>query len=866
MFVFASIIAYGQNGNSNAIKFIPFENQLFGFDSYAVPEWRENYHFSVVDDSSEYNVPYKSVLAGYTDSVNIVLPKSIEYSKLSFVIEDSTYLLENIQRSRDTFTLVLPIMNSNYSLDVLIGDTLIGKLRVIVYPEHIINVVVVPIIHTDIDSDSLERYLNKVYQQSGLTISLDVQPYFKTTEFKDTILSNPSPDNDRFTNEMIEIRDEFFEEHPDDDKKAYYIFLTNGFVDQKQEGYSVRNKAVSFVKNGVDDLHRVIANQLGYGIGALEDTWIDNGPDKGTTDNLMDLDGINLTYAQWESIQLMHKIVSYYDDYENVRTNNGIIAYYLWEEDKNGNIILTAVGLKKSIRRPFKRNTYSLHLDIDNILFVHLFELFQYPICFLHILGFLILAFLSIFFRRRIYKRSKRVLKYRLLRWGTRFGLFVAFLFSFYGVFLLVNEGYYLFEVHQGELKHLNGMSTHDVALDIRDNQNIRRSQEKNMGSEILIKRGDSWLLEKRRRVLYFDLKTKSDGKLECRFSHDSDTLSLRTKGFKKHAKSHYFIYNYRDENGRLVQQKAYNHIGVEITGKLKLEDPAKRILLFVNGYRPTSLGQSFEENFHDIRTKGVEFNNSKNLIYSWDRYSYWRPWNEIDLKFEKRLNPSETFYADGHHSVATSNHRSLIDFTTLTTTYPSRCKNPNHHVCKKSEKGWGVLGLSREVNTVELHNLKSNKKGFELRFENGKIAGRNLLQIFNELPNKSKNDTLYIVAHSMGYAYTLGIIEKLRGKINFGGLYIIAPENASAGKINQREWKEVWQYGSDFEAHQLTAPCLLDGIAPQTKVGGLSPRQRAYIPEENYTKMGFFNSHFIGYYTWIFDLEKDESGYINQR
>jgi len=860
------MFSYGQNNGSNAVKFIPFENQLFGFDSYTESEWKDNYHFSIVEDSIEYEVAYKSVVSGYSDSINILLPNSVKYDSLSFSIGDSTYLLEHVQRSIDTVTIVLPIMSSNYSLDVLIDGTLVGKLRVIVYPEHTIDLVLVPIIHVKIDSDSLERYLNGVYEQSGLAISLEVRPYFKTTEFRDTILSNPSPDNDRFTDQMIEIRNEYFDENPGENKKPYYIFLTNGFVDQNQEGYSVRNKAVSFVKHDVDDLYRVIANQLGYGIGALEDSWADDGPDKGTTNNLMDIDGTHLSYSQWEAIQLMHKIVSYYDNYEDVRTNNGIIAYYLWEEDKNGNIILSAKGLKKSIRRPFKRNTYSLHLDIDNILFVQLFDVFEYPICSLHILSLFLFAFLSIYLRKKIYKKSARIKKYRLLRWGTRFGLFVLFLFAYSGVFMLINEGYYMFEVHHGELKHLKAMSPHDVAVKIRDNQNVRRSQEKKMGSEILIKKGDTWLLEKRRRVLFFNLKTTSEGKLECKFSNDSDTLTVRTKRYKKFAKSHYFVFNYLDKDGKFEEQKVFNHVGVEITDKLTLDDPAKRILLFVNGYRPTSLGNTFEENFEDVLNNGLEFTNSKNLIYSFDRYSYWRPWNEIDLRFEKRLNPSETYYADGHHSVATANHRSLIDFTALTSTYPKRCKNPKHHVCKRTEKGWGLLGLSREVNTVELHNVEPNKRGFKLRFENGKIAGRNLSQIFNELPNMSKNDTLYLVAHSMGYAYALGIVEKLRGKINFGGLYIVAPENASAGSIDESEWKEVWQYGSDFEAHQFEAPCLLDGIAPQTKVGGLSPRHRAYIPEENYNKMGFFNSHFIGYYTWIFDIPKNKTGHIGQR
>jgi hypothetical protein len=32
------------------------------------------------------------------------------------------------------------------------------------------------------------------------------------------------------------------------------------------------------------------------------------------------------------------------------------------------------------------------------------------------------------------------------------------------------------------------------------------------------------------------------------------------------------------------------------------------------------------------------------------------------------------------------------------------------------------------------------------------------------------------IVCHSMGYAYALGMLEVLKGKVSFGRLYIIAP------------------------------------------------------------------------------------------
>jgi hypothetical protein len=166
----------------------------------------------------------------------------------------------------------------------------------------------------------------------------------------------------------------------------------------------------------------------------------------------------------------------------------------------------------------------------------------------------------------------------------------------------------------------------------------------------------------------------------------------------------------------------------------------------------------------------------------------------------------------------------------------------------------------------MSLHRTRPNKKGFEKRRRNGQIAGRNIYQMLNELPNGSKNDTLYIVAHSMGFAYSLGIVEELRGKIHFGGFYIIAPENAACGSVNLTEWKEVWQYGSHFSGKNRDAACLQDGVAPQTRVHGLRHTNRVYIPRNLYAKKGFFNSHFIGYYTWLFDIKKGKRGYITQR
>jgi hypothetical protein len=117
-----------------------------------------------------------------------------------------------------------------------------------------------------------------------------------------------------------------------------------------------------------------------------------------------------------------------------------------------------------------------------------------------------------------------------------------------------------------------------------------------------------------------------------------------------------------------------------------------------------------------------------------------------------------------------------------------------------------------------------------------------------------------------MGFAYAQGMIEELRGKIQFGAYYIIAPENAKAGRVNETEWSEIWQFGSNFNLSNEDAPCLQDGVAPQSKVKGLNANKRIFIPEKLYSKKGFFDSHFIGYYTWIFDIPVGEKGHVTQR
>jgi hypothetical protein len=74
-----------------------------------------------------------------------------------------------------------------------------------------------------------------------------------------------------------------------------------------------------------------------------------------------------------------------------------------------------------------------------------------------------------------------------------------------------------------------------------------------------------------------------------------------------------------------------------------------------------------------------------------------------------------------------------------------------------------------------------------------------------------------------------------------------------------------VWQYGSD---ESKDPRWLQDGIAPQCRIEGLDDIQyksgRAYIPSG--TKQGFYDSHKIGNYDWIFNLKNTHEGYVKPR
>ena len=844
---------------SFAQRFVQLDSTTH-FDYSKHIEWNDRYESILNEDSTKIVVPFLSVRQNSPTEIGF-LWKDIpveERSTIEFYIDSLQLKVQESSILLDTAILTLPARVDDYSLVVLSQNgEIIAQLNAKVYWYHDVDVIVVPFVKTKLDGEDLSAYLNSIFGQAQLQVNVTIEPVFEHDEIKPKkLLDNPSTDFDRYTDQMHDLREYYFNQNYSANKSAYYVFIVPGFVNEKIDGYTVLNKAMSFVKGKPSDqpgIHRNIAQQLGSSIGALLSTWLDDGPEIGSTENLMDAGtGTSLTNDQWESIHRNCHAFSLYDDYEDVRTNGGLIAYYFWEENKRGEIVSKNGRLFTQLKMPFKRNHYSYHQNITSIFFKPLFSIFSYRINSIHF-GVLLFVFISVyFFRKTLFRRLRN--RSGLLRFGANIGIFCLFLFLVYQSFFLVNRGYRIFELKGGEVTEMKDASMKQMRLEIEKGMKPEVLAEPKLGSELFVKKKGKWMLKRRKNVLYFNQYKRND-EVYYKFIKDSDSLIVSTKGYSEKAESHYIVINYL-EGEKIKRQRVFNHLRVEITPKITLPNPRKRILLFVNGYRPTANGNSFEATFDSILKKGLEHQNSNNLIYDNDRYNYWKSWNEMNKRFQARINPGETFYADGHFSVETSNHRSLVDFTTLSQNYPERCKNPKRHICQNVE---GEM-------TYKSFNLTSNTEGFAERKMNGRIAGRNLYQMLNEIPNKSMDDTLYIVAHSMGYAYSLGIIDELRGKINFGGFYIIAPENAEAGKVKMSEWDEIWQYGSDFNKNKFKSPCLLDGIAPQTKARGLKSKNRAFIPDDLYKKKSFFDSHFVGYYTWIFKLSEDAPGYIKQR
>lgn len=803
---------------------------------------------------------FKSVGKGQSDVVDFKINrlKIPSIDSIEFYIDEKQ--LVSTKMNAVKHRIFLPASNKDYDVEAKYEGRIISTLHVSVLPLVTQHLRIVPLLKIKMNRDSIEKELNDQFRAANIHFNVTIEPHFENKELENPgLFENPGSDQSRYTDQMRHVRDTYIKFHKEKTKNSLLFFVIPKFVDPKLKGYMVKNKALGFVvQTDSKELAHTIATGYLDGFANIE----------AFEEDRRSLLGWGIDNVEWFRINKNPKVYSIIDDYEEVVTNNGLIAYYFFEQGKDGTIVLKNKSFLASVIRPMKKNTYSYHLQIDNILYKTIFRIRSKPFNTLHLLSVIvsIAGFIYGFRKLRAFLK-KRMKKPRLVSFFSRLIQWLGILFLSFVMIKVVDLGYSWFEVTDGIIKSYSGLKEKKVLDLLFDNTHPNKLEEKKIGSELIIKRGQHYFLYERKKVLYFKMNVSNTNvPIKLRLIANSDSLNTRVLDEPIPAESHYIVVKVYSAKGKWLRDQVYNHLGVDLTSKLKLADPPKRILIFVNGYRPTSLGSTFEENFEDIRNNGLEFPNSLNRLFTEDRYNYWHPWKQIDDAFKGRINPTEYYYADGHHSVSTSNHRSLLNFSTNSNIYPKRCKNPKFHTCYTTSTVGSKIFGSKRAKTLGLLATKPNKKGFATRLNSGRIAGRNLYQMLNELPNSSLNDTLYLVAHSMGFAYAQGMIEQLRGKINFGGYYILAPENATAGTVNLKEWKQVWQYGSNLNAANQDAPCLQDGVAPQASVKGLSKEQRIYFPKALYKHKGYFDSHFIGYYDWVLQIQKGKKGYIRQR
>lgn len=248
----------------------------------------------------------------------------------------------------------------------------------------------------------------------------------------------------------------------------------------------------------------------------------------------------------------------------------------------------------------------------------------------------------------------------------------------------------------------------------------------------------------------------------------------------------------------------------------------AKRYLVFINGYRGYKADKEITNN--EVSTKPASY------------------WYAIDDTISARFKTDIPLYIDAHHPLTNSMHKNKARF--IKAYLLSR-------FCFISRKSRWVL------------NDNINAAGFMERFEHGSIAGRNFIEEHCRVGIK---DTIDIVSHSMGYAYSLGFIEEVKDRCIFGKMLAFAPESANFMGSDWSIFQEVWQYGSNMDQPHSDIICLQDGIAPQTQINGLDKMMpnkggRVFLPE--IAKRGFVKSHHLYFYTWFYSIKPNEFGYF---
>jgi hypothetical protein len=303
-------------GANDVATFAQSSTEVFGFDAKEHMEWHENYEVILLSDSTHYFVANKSLGAGSTQNgrVNVVLPAGV--SNPSFEINGT----QVSGFSNGVLTLPSDLTAGEHALYVIANNLRIGKLNLIVYAEKIKEVVIVPMTSVAVNETAIATAISQTFGEANITVNLTVAPQWNDSTYtnsKAIVLPQDVGVMNKYSDDMRDLRDAYFDDNPNADKGKYYLFVVPSFSDNTVDGYMVRGRALGFVASGASP--GTYAHELGHGIGALAHSWKDNGPSMGTTNNLMDysVNASELTKAQWKEFREVDLVPGMFDGEED---------------------------------------------------------------------------------------------------------------------------------------------------------------------------------------------------------------------------------------------------------------------------------------------------------------------------------------------------------------------------------------------------------------------------------------------------------------------------------------------------------------------------------------------------------------------
>jgi hypothetical protein len=325
---------------ADAVNFEQHEAEIFGFDAKAHTQWHAQYEIIEFSDSSKYFVANKSLGVDQSDLVKALVPEGL--SNVTFKLDNGQIVSASpfgggqgggsSDSSMVSYEVEIPAFSSKgeYAIYAYAGNSRLGKLNLHVYEEKEIDVVIVPVANITIDSAAVSSAVNDIFNDANIKINISTATQWNNASFTPTTkIEMPSDVShfSKYSDDMRNLRDAYFDSVPNADKGKYYLFVVDGFNGGDEDGYMVRGKGVGFVSKSATPL--TYAHELGQGAGALEHTWNDNGPDQGTTDNLMDYaGGNNLTSGQWKELRKLRLVPSFWDSEEDGMMANLLISEF----------------------------------------------------------------------------------------------------------------------------------------------------------------------------------------------------------------------------------------------------------------------------------------------------------------------------------------------------------------------------------------------------------------------------------------------------------------------------------------------------------------------------------------------------------